>query len=253
MAKCRREYRGAPFLKSNRQRSALVALLISLGAGAADDRRVYEGGDHWLAAVGRLQVPSQRRADGTRRHFVEDCSATLLARPGAAYADTVVTAWHCLENYHDLSRPITFTPDRNRSPAVIEAHRLADGGGMHADWAILRLRQRLPARTALTAHPGRADAARVITMAGFSRDGGTGQRGEWLTYDPHCRIIHQTAETTDTDCRAYRGASGGAVVQLSGDGLPMYSGVVSEGDGDGFSRYVPVSRFRITLQRALNE
>lgn len=230
-----------------------ICLVLACADVNADDRMVYEGGEHWLAAIGRLQVPSQRYRDGSRRHFVESCSATLLARPGAAHADTVVTAWHCLEYYRDLSRPITFAAAQDPDSPAVEAYRLADGGGMHADWAILRLREVLPATGALLVHQDRADADRLITMAGFSRDAGVGRDGTRLTYDPHCRITYQATATTDTDCRAYKGASGGAVVQLSGDGRPLYSGVVSEGDSDGFSRYVPVRRFRITLQRLLNE
>ena len=33
----------------------------------------------------------------------------LVAANGGGRADTIVTAWHCLELYRDLSRPITFT------------------------------------------------------------------------------------------------------------------------------------------------
>jgi hypothetical protein len=88
-------------------------------------------------------------------------------------------------------------------------------------------------------------------MAGYSRDAGLGEHGERLTYDAGCRIIAQAREGNDSDCLAYKGASGGAVVQLSTTGEPLYAGVISRGDSEGLSIYVPISRFRLTLQQHL--
>ena len=57
----------------------------------------------------------------------------LVGRPGTARADILVTAWHCLEFYHDLSRPILFSlpvkpdlADRNRPGMGQQAPQLLD-------------------------------------------------------------------------------------------------------------------------------
>jgi hypothetical protein len=206
----------------------------------------------WLRAVGRLQVPGLRRIEGRSAHLVEDCSATLVAPPGASRSDIIVTAWHCLEHYRDLSRSIVFTllPGTDDSHAS-EAVRLDAGGGMHADWAIMRLRQPVPADLVrpLQVSPRRADPARWITMAGYSRDLGEG--GERLSYDPGCRVLAQPDASSHTDCVATRGASGGAVVQSGEDGIPRLTGVISAGDSAGFSVFVPVAGFHRQLSRFL--
>ena len=206
----------------------------------------------WLRTVGKLDVPGYRIEQGRRVHHRENCTATLLGT--SEDARHIVTAWHCLEYYRDLSKPISFTARDNRGEWFSrEAYRLADGGGMHGDWAILRLYQPVASTdlVALQLHPRRADPSRPVTMAGYSRDSGLGENGEQLTYDAGCRIIAEAREGNDSDCLAYKGASGGAVVQLSNAGEPLYAGVISRGDSNGLSIYVPVSHFRLTLEQHL--
>jgi hypothetical protein len=126
---------------------------------------------------------------------------------------------------------------------------------MHADWALLRLHQPVaPEDTAaLTVHTGRADPHLAISMAGYSRDEGKGDGGRQLTFDPACRITTQMPGITDSDCTAHRGASGGAVIQLSATGTAVLAGVVSEGDGAGISTFVPVSSFSDALRQYLGK
>ena len=239
---------------------ATLLLLANLATGQTDtpdaETRIAFGptSPQWLLAVGRLQVPASRFSDGRTRHHVEDCSATLVAQVGDHSANTLVTAWHCLEYYRDLSRPISFTARDNQGELLSrEAYRLADGGGMHGDWAILRLYQPIAQKqlAALSIHPQHADPSRPITMAGYSRDPGLGAGGERLTYDVGCRITAQARDGNDSDCLAYKGASGGAVIQMTASGQPLYAGVISRGDSAGVSVYVPVRRFRSALRQHL--
>jgi trypsin-like peptidase len=228
----------------------------SLSAGAADARQVFSGDTHnWLRAVGKLQVPGQRYREGRRSHYVEDCSATLVSRPGRSSADTIITAWHCLEWYNDLSKPITFTAVAISGELVQrEAYRLKDGGGMHADWAILRLRNAVHGRdiAALLVHPENADPHKSVTMAGFSKDDGLGAGGLVLTFDADCSITTQKRGFGDTDCTAFKGASGGAVLQQWSEEEPRLCGVISQGNGAGRSTFVPVSGFRNALNLYVN-
>jgi hypothetical protein len=236
--------------------AALAATACAAGTDSvADTREVFnQGAPPWLGAVGKLLVPGSIYRDGFRIHLQENCSATLVARSPASKADTIITAWHCLVNYRDLSKPIIFTLPAGPGGALErEAYRLADGGGMHADWALLRLRLPVaPGEAAsLAIHPGRADPGQRISMAGYSRDPGKGQGGNLLTFDPGCHITAQGPVITESDCLAHKGASGGAVVQMSAGGSAQFSGVVSEGDGAGFSTFVPVTAFRSAINRYL--
>ncbi|MCB1755728.1 MAG: trypsin-like peptidase domain-containing protein [Gammaproteobacteria bacterium] len=206
----------------------------------------------WLAAIGSLAVPAQRRTDGRASHYLEDCSATLVSRSGSGTARIIVTAWHCLEHYRDLSRPIVFSlAARDKAALTLTARKLADGGGMHADWAILRLERGIDESTAvsLAVHPERADIAKPVSMAGYSATAGGHLRS--LRYHENCRITAQQRVSADTDCVALKGSSGGAVTQRSATGTVQFSGVISEGDSIGYSRFVPVSAFRNTLNQYL--
>lgn len=222
---------------------------------AADSRETYSpAAPQWLQAVGKLLIPGSSYSDGIRTYLVENCSATLVTSKPDRGADTIITAWHCLENYRDLSKQIIFTLPASASGSLDrEVYRLADGGGMHADWAVLRLRQPIPPGevTALLLHSGRADPDQAISMAGYSRDEGKGEGGDRLTFDPVCRITAQGPVISDSDCLAHKGASGGAVVQLSAAGTAQFSGVVSEGNGTGLSTFVPIAVFRSTVNRHL--
>ncbi|MEM9257411.1 MAG: serine protease [Pseudomonadota bacterium] len=202
-----------------------------------------------LQAVGTLRVPSSKWIDGRKVHHFEDCSATLVA---TGRRPIIVTAWHCLEDYDDLSRPIRFSVTLDSGEILMrEARRLADGGGMHADWAVLQLTAPVYKVTPLRAHPGAADPHREISLAGFVRGGGEDGSNRTLSHDPSCRILSQGATSSDTDCRAVKGASGGAVIQRGASGLPYLCGVVSRGDGRRLSIFVPIDSFRSELNRYL--
>lgn len=230
----------------------LLLLLLPTATTASEDSRLRYSptSPDWLRAIGQLVVPSMRLENGHARHHTERCSATLVAAPGATHAKVIISAWHCLEFYRDLSQRITFILlPASQAPREIEAVRYADGGSMAADWAVLRLRQPVAITEvpALHLHPQEADPALPVVMAGYSRDAGAGASGKELSYDPACRITAADSRSGDSDCRAYKGASGGAVIQLTEAGTPLLSGVISEGNSVDYSRYVPVSVFREAL------
>ncbi len=248
-------------------RSAAMALTamvwtLWLTAGASAEGEVTEkrlaasaASPPWLQSVGRLAVPGIRYDNGRRVHHRENCSATLIS-PAGKRASIVVTAWHCLESYRDLSQTITFTLEAyENGDTVMEVRPIVDGGGMHADWAILKLVERnprprqplglIPAKT----NPGYGDP---LVMAGYSRDTGLGDNGKALTYHTGCRALDTNEYSTHSDCQAYKGASGGAVIQYSESGVPHFAGVISEGNSEGISTFVPVARFRSALNLYLH-
>lgn len=234
-----------------------LLLAIWLPPAHAGSRETYHSQSPiWLQAVGKLQVPGIKYSQGYPRNHHENCSATLITRssksmPSSAVADTIVTAWHCLEFYNDLSKTITFTllygTERSFSS---EAVRVADGGGMQADWAVLRLLQPVPATdvAALTLLPGKANPVEPISMAGYSRN----NPQQRLSYDLDCGITSQPEKgSSASNCSALKGSSGGAVIQLSNAGKAMLTGVISQGDSQNLSLFVPVDAFRRTLNASL--
>jgi len=230
-------------------------LTTTTGASIADDRVVFDGkAPAWLAAIGTLEVPGSRYNAGRREHFTEDCSATLVRRHGQGRANTVLTAWHCLEKYSDLSKAIRFTLRTTAGDVLsLEAYIVRDGGSITSDWAMLRLYESIAGEDvrALQINTSSIDTGRHIVMAGFSRDPGLGAGGSRLTYDPACRITHRDAHASATDCYAYKGASGGPVIQVDEAGIPAVYGVISEGDGIGYSTFVPASIFRSAVRELL--
>jgi len=228
-------------------RAALVSLFASKSA-LADPRLVHDAATpSWLNAVGRLTVPTTRSEQGRIRHFTEDCTATLVETSSSSQADTLVTAWHCLENYSDLSHPIVFTLTKANGDRLVREARLhISGNSMHADWAVLKLasyvlNEEVPS---LELYEQSLDSAEPVMMAGYSKDTGLGESGSQLTYDPHCLITALSTRANATDCVAHKGASGGPVVQIDNRGRIKIVGVVSEGDGQGYSSFVDVNRFR---------
>ncbi len=244
--------------------------LAALGAGSGmafadsalapqtpDPRQVHDQqATPWMSAIGQLQVPGIRYRDGHRRHHREDCSATLIGQKDAENSAFIMTAWHCLADYRDLSQRITFTLQPGSATSrTLEAVRVTDGGGMHADWAVLRLLENVPRTEVkpLTLGDDRGDPARNIQMAGYSRDAGIGNHGSRLTYDPACRITAQLRGRTESDCTAHKGASGGAVVQPAAGLQPELLGVISEGNGTDLSIYVPATVFRRVVESYMSQ
>jgi hypothetical protein len=232
--------------------SLLLALFVT-PANAGSRETYHSQSPSWLQAVGKLQVPGIKYSQGHPRNHRENCSATLIARssssgvPTTAVADTIVTAWHCLEFYSDLSKTITFTLlYGTESSFSSEAVRVADGGSMQADWAVLRLLQPVPASdvAALTIHPGKANPLKPISMAGYSRN----NPQQRLSYDLDCGITSQPEKGSNaSNCNALKGSSGGAVIQLSHTGKALLTGVISQGNSQDLSLFVPVDAFRRVL------
>jgi hypothetical protein len=249
--------RGCATSKASVLLSCALLLTVCVTPAHAGSRETYHSESPiWLQAVGKLQVPGIKYSQGHPRNHRENCSATLIARssngvPVSAVADTIITAWHCLEFYNDLSKTITFTLlYGTESSFSSEAVRVADGGSMQADWAVLRLLRAVPATevAALGIHPGKANPLKPISMAGYSRN----NPQQRLSYDLDCGITSQPEKgSSASNCNALKGSSGGAVIQLSSAGEAMLTGIISQGDSQNLSLFVPVDAFRRALNASL--
>ncbi len=226
--------------------SSTLLLLTSNGLA----QQVYDGkSPSWLAAVGKLTVPGQTWDGSGWSHLREHCSATLLRRPTAARAQYLLSAWHCVEHYRDLSYDIEF--ELPGSSRVRRARLVTSGGSMDADWALLKLVAAVPtAGTASLVVPTHMAPSDSLVMAGYS-SGALGKLGSApLSYDRGCQVLHRDGLLVTTDCQASKGASGGPVVSELGGNVRLL-GVVSSGDGAGRSLYVPLTVFASVLRQYL--
>jgi V8-like Glu-specific endopeptidase len=216
----------------------LLALLLGTATAQAGERAIFSADSpQQLRAVGKLTVPGSDRVDGERRHRDENCSASLVG------PSTILTAWHCLEYYRDLSREPVFTLPLVPGQDAIPARRLADGGSMDADWAILRLAQPIHSVKPLQV-VAFSSTDNEVMIAGYARDDGLGAGGEKLTWQAGCKLSEANRRRVGTDCVTYKGASGGAVLSATG-----IVGVISAGDSSEQTFFSP-SRGFLTLVRA---
>ena len=191
-----------------------------------------------ISAVGQLLVPSIRYENGYARHYNERCSATAVAE-GDSEALYLLSAWHCLEDYRDLSKPLLFELSSGfQSPVRV----VASGDGMLSDWVLLKLQAPAPSSAGI-AEETSAEGSELV-MAGYPRDHRAADAGPVTV---QCQQSGKDNKDWSSDCVLQKGASGGAVFNPDGEIL----GVISRGDGESVSIFVPVNRFRNRLTRYL--
>jgi len=215
--------------------SCTTSAMITMSATSqADPRSVFnEQSPQVLAAIGKLTIPSERKINNETQHFIEDCSATLV-RDNYNQHRWLLSAWHCFENYTNLGRPITLKIRDNQGIwHARDVHVVVHGGSMQSDWALLRAETPLP--KAMTALPMDQYHEGGVTIAGFSGDDGLGASGERLTYQENCMpsTLSLDEQQITVDCLAFKGASGGAVIQRG-----KIVGIVSQGDNEGRTSFV---------------
>ncbi len=137
-----------------------------------------------------------------------------------------------------------FTLPNAPQPTRVLARRLVDGGGMKADWALLRLQQPIHFVKPVPVQRYGIDHGKVpLVLAGFARDYPLGDGGKTLTWEADCRQTDLENHRVGTSCITYKGASGGAVV--AGGHLV---GVISAGDGEAVTYFAPSSLFMLDLR-----
>jgi hypothetical protein len=218
----------------------LATALVFAGDLCADDRlRAVDHPAPWQDALVKLTIPVKRWHAGEQRHFIEDCTGTQIAgRRGTV----ILTAWHCVDGFTDLTKVITATTRQGR---VLEARVFASGASMASDWEILQIidddrpsAQKIQLKLAKTSSIMGAN----ILMAGYSGDPKLGDSGTALTYDPNCQIgkMSEFAGAIPTNCTAFKGASGGPTLILE-NGEYKVLGVISAGDEEGLSLFAPIT------------
>ncbi len=167
---------------------------------------------HLQHSVVPLRVPTSRLVNGYRRHHRENCSATVIN----THPLTLLSAWHCFDDYDDLSRAPRILAGEN----WVDVRLIATGGSMSADWAIVTAappHQEQP--TMLQTLPVLVDPE-ALDVSGFHVAGypsNQDERPPSLWVSQRCPSVGRSQQWIGADCSATRGVSGGpALVQHNG-------------------------------------
>ncbi len=209
----------------------------------------------WTESIGRLIIPSNRIKKGQHLSFKETCSASLISKKRSPSSRFILTAWHCFENYSDLSRPINFEIKDIEGNIISRiAYRWSNGGGMHADWAILKLDKEVKRSEVKPIEYLMRDISvgDSISIAGYAKDKiSTGNRFD-LNYGK-CKVTEIATDIRLTDCTAVKGNSGGAVMLKIDQYNFALAGIISEGNERNISSFVPIKIFYPELQKYMSK
>ncbi len=231
----------------------LIATTSSFDTFSDSENSELSGPPSWTESLGSLIVPSTRLEQGEQLSFKQSCSASLITKNGSPAAKYILTAWHCLENYSDISRPIIFKiKDRDGKVISRIAYRLSNGGGMHADWAILKLDEGIKQSRVKPIEHLVLDASigASVFIAGFTEYKNSFKGHHYLSFS-RCKVTEIFRNVRLTDCKALKGNSGGPVMlQVEHDNYGLV-GVISEGNETNISSFVPIEIFYNEVQKLI--
>lgn len=193
------------------------------GIGAADRRMPVDAGALPWSALGRVQTELGGR-----------CTGVLIA------PDRVLTAAHCLaaRRSGQMVQPGSvhflqgFSRGEYSGHARVAAYAVGEGwdparrGAVGADWAVLRLAQRLSGPM-LPLWAGEVPAGAALMLGGYQQD-----RPEVLLADTGCALLGRARDAAGAvllahGCTATRGASGAPLLLVLPGGRFAVAGVSS--------------------------
>jgi hypothetical protein len=193
------------------------------------------------SAVVPIKVPLLRLTEGYQSHHIEDCSGTLLATEPTL----ILTAWHCFDGGQDLTLPAK----AQLSGQWVPLKKVASGGSMAADWALLAVASDKPIQqmkglglvsSAPVAGVAETGMTTAVTVAGYRKHANTITAGRTLVIDEYCDVIEASEAWLVTSCDAEAGSSGGPAVALTPQGV-VVTGVISAKRDDGRLLVTPVT------------
>jgi secreted trypsin-like serine protease len=212
----------------------LLADLSSANEAALLRQRFDANAPVWMKNVANIEVPAIKFEHGRARHYTEYCSGTLLQNPKTLKPRFVISAWHCVEHYQDLSRDIIVGfPHFQSNHADYTARLIDSGGGISNDWAVLELSNGPSAEELEGLSLLATDKAKPATAAGFALALPKGRQR--LSFDDSCRA---SGDVQWVQCTTSKGASGGPIVQTQGARSGIV-GVISQGDSQAFTISYP--------------
>lgn len=193
------------------------------------------------SSVVPIKVPLLRLTEGYHSHHIEDCSGTLLATEPTL----ILTAWHCFDGGQDLTTPAK----AKLSGQWVPLKKIASGGSMAADWALLEVANDKPIQqmkglglvsSAPVAGAAETGMTTAVSVAGYRKHATTTTAGRTLVIDQNCDVIERSEAWLVTSCDAEAGSSGGPAVALTPQGL-VVTGVISAKRNDGRLLVTPVT------------
>jgi len=194
-----------------------------------------------------IEVPSEKREAGRTRHFIERCSGTLLQNADNKRPDLILTAWHCVENYSDLSKHIQIRFPHAVAPLqALFARIYRSGDSITSDWALLRLVSPVPDAGLLGLSLSLRKENQPAYALGFAGELRQGRSS--LSFDADCNWSQSNLWQS---CQSSKGSSGGPLVQVHSDEAYVV-GVISQGDSEEITLDWSTSELPLTLRSEIN-
>ena len=191
------------------------------------------------SGVYAVQVPMYRFEDYERRHFIEYCSAFLLA-PKIGDVQ-LISAWHCIDGWEPTWAPIRVYLNEG----VIEGRVKNTGGSMQDDWLVIGLTDvALPENNAIAVASASPRKGEKLIALGFGPEDVQGQRYQRSV---ECTVKSVTT-TINADCQMMKGDSGGLLARQTKDGLEAL-GIVSSKSPSGTTQFTPIAKVLPSLHR----
>ena len=194
-----------------------------------DDTRkiVDKTAPSWTKSIGRIIVPTKLEFVTAKRYKTDfkKCTATLVNIDEKKSSNIVVTASHCLTKYKKEAGDIRFIIKANNGDMIQRIAKVVyDSRYSHrklktvSDYAILKLDSKISIKLVKPMKIVDKSFSKLkkeyrysfASLAGFSGD--IGDFGAQLTYDPECSIFTFDKVYGYSNCKGFKGASGGPVV-----------------------------------------
>ena len=230
----------------------LVLVDLSTANETASSRQRFDANaPDWMKNVANIEVPAIKIEQGRARHYKEYCSGTLLTSSNTLPTRFVISAWHCVEHYQDLSRDLEvhFPHSPSTQQSVYTARLIDSGGSIYHDWALLELKQGPSTVQLKGLSLSETDISKPAVAAGFALGLPDGRKR--LSFDDSCLA---SGKTEWVRCSTSKGASGGPIVQIH-EAIPSIVGIISQGDSRDFTISYPSAklpqRWKNTFQAQL--
>lgn len=193
-----------------------------------DTRKIVDNtAPSWTKSIGRIIVPTKLDFITSKRYKTKfkKCTATLVNINERLSSNIVITASHCLTEYKKDIGNIRFIIKANNGDMVQRIAKVVyDSKYSHrklktvSDYAILKLDSKISAKLVKPMKIVNKSFIKLkqeykhsfASLAGFSGD--IGDFGAQLTYDPQCSVSYFNKVYGHSDCKGFKGASGGPIV-----------------------------------------
>jgi tetratricopeptide (TPR) repeat protein len=218
---------------SNKKKINKINKILNHQKNLINDTRktVSQKSPIWTHSIGRLIIPTQLEFITKKRYRTKykKCSATLVNINKSDSSRVIITASHCLTSYKKKAGNLRFIiKDKNNNNMIQRLVTIYKDSKYNnkklntkSDYAILILDKSIDHKNVDAMIIDNKDFMRLKkenkisygSMAGFSSD--VGGYGNVLTYDPKCELSYYSKTYAKSNCKGFKGSSGGPVVMTT--------------------------------------